>query len=135
MSLPDPIDCSDPDAVARHPALKTSAWVYLQKLDVVGARGGKGTRRERRIFVEGFETAVSQIQTEKGQAEKKTDKDHCFRCGKNFVEEEKRAGGFHRATINLWNADASFSGIFELPICYRCSCLPHNADYERVMPR
>lgn len=64
---------------------------------------------------------------------KPTDRDHCFRCGKAL-----KKGGIefdHRAVVSVWNADTSFSGMFRLPLCYSCSMVPHNAGYQRILPR
>lgn len=132
MSLPDPIDCSDPDAVHRHSALKTVGWVNLCKVGVVGLGSHEDAQAEARIFLEGFETAASIA-----RAKKKADPDHCFRCGRDLGKKRRAAGAGAdcSAILNVWNCDGSFSGVFELPICYRCSMIPHNADYERLMPR
>jgi len=60
-----------------------------------------------------------------------TGPNNCFRCGADTSPDEKY-GEFHSAIITLENADSSFSGTFKLPLCYGCSMIPHNADYERV---
>lgn len=57
-----PIDCNDPEAIAAHPALKTVGWVHLANMGFVEEHGIAQTKRERRIFVEGYETAISQRQ-------------------------------------------------------------------------
>lgn len=55
----------------------------------------------------------------------------CFRCEK-VLEENPKYGAFHTATITLTNADSSFEGSFKLPLCYSCSLIPHNFNYEKL---
>lgn len=58
--------------------------------------------------------------------------DLCFRCDEQLEPDGGLGGWFHSAVIVLENADQSFSGTFRLPLCYGCSLVPHNANYERV---
>jgi hypothetical protein len=55
----------------------------------------------------------------------------CFRCQGPSKPETHT----NQAILVLWNGDSSFSGTFALPLCYSCSCLPHNLGLERIMPR
>lgn len=58
---PQPFDTSNELAVGDHPALKTVAWVHLCKLNLVEQALSTTSRLrwERRIFVEGYQAALS----------------------------------------------------------------------------